>query len=71
MPKEYEEPRSWQPIPCPYITDNVNPFIGVAETFEEAWEIAKLETENIPIRMEMCEFEEYTYKNKKAWVVYD
>ena len=71
LTKEYKEPRAWMPIPCPYITDNKHPFIGVAETFKEAWEIAEIETEKDSIRMEMCEFEEYDYKGNKVWVVYD
>ncbi len=68
---ETHKPKSWCPIPCPWVhTNREDPIIGVGETFEEVKSI--VEAELPESRWGMVEYEEYTYTDsKKYWVVYD
>lgn len=67
---ENGKPRSWCPIPCPFISPNEEPFIGVGETFEEIKEIAKKELPEE--RLSMVDYAEFVYVDGKTyWVAID
>ena len=61
------EARAFMPIPCPYIHDSGEPYIGGGETKEEALEIMKLESSQEKIDAGVPEIEEY----KGYWIVLD
>ena len=65
-------PKSWCPIPCPWVHDvrDTDAIIGVGETIEELQEIVFLELPES--RWDMVEYEEYEYVDgKKYFVVFD
>ena len=64
-------PKSWCPIPCPWVHNTTSdPIIGVAETEEEAREIVMAELPED--RWSMAEYEQYKHTDgKKYWIVYD
>lgn len=68
---EKGNPKSWCPIPCPWVhTNKEDPIIGVAETFDEAKEI--VEAELPESRWDMVEYEEYKYVDGNTYfVIYD
>lgn len=59
--------RAFAPIPNVFISGSAKPFIAVAETAQEAFEIAEKETPVLRYKAGTPEFEQYG----KYWVVYD
>jgi hypothetical protein len=61
------EARAFMPYPRMFVTSSNTPYIGVAETKEEAFEIMEKETPKDRIELGLPEIEQYG----KYWVVYD
>lgn len=64
--------RAFEPIPCCFIPGSKNdvgyePFIGVAESEEEAYEIMKLEATEERCKLGLPEISKYG----EYWIVYD
>lgn len=61
------EARAFTPYPTMFVSGSKTPYIGVAETQDEAWEIMNKETPEERVKNGLPEFEEYG----KYWVVFD
>lgn len=59
--------RAFSPWPTMFVSGSKTPYIAVAETEDEAWEIMEKETPEDRIKNGLPEFEEYG----KYWIVYD
>lgn len=62
-----KEARAFRPYPTCFVTGSTTPYIAVAETEDEAFEIMKLETPEDRFKSGCPEVEKYG----KYWVVYD
>lgn len=59
--------RAFRPFPTCFVTGSTTPYIAVAETEDEAFEIMKLETPEDRFNSGCPEVEQYG----KYWIVYD
>lgn len=61
------EARAFMPYPRMFVSGSETPYIGVAETVEEAFEIMEKETPKERLEYGLPEVEQYG----KYWIVYD
>lgn len=59
--------RAFTPVPNVFVSGSVTPFIGVAESVKEAFEIAEIETPQTRYKAGTPEIVKYG----KYWIVYD